>query len=122
MPTMRVSHVEDELENHDRGLDYDLPRLPQRRGMLKLVAGASLVTLTGCATAGTTSSAASSDPPASASSSGSLRPADGSPSGAPPGGPPAGESGGSDRDVSAGEIPEETAGPIRGTGPTGRTR
>jgi hypothetical protein len=52
---MRVYHREDELENHDRGLDYDLPRLLHRRGMLKLVAGvtlasAGLVTLGACAT------------------------------------------------------------------------
>src|SRR5829696_572477 len=51
---MRVDHREDELENHDRGLDYDLPRLLQRRGMLKLVLGASLagsglVSLAACA-------------------------------------------------------------------------
>ena len=29
---MRVHHRESDLENHDRGLDYDLPRLLQRRG------------------------------------------------------------------------------------------
>ena len=51
---MRVDHREDELENHDRGLDYDLPRLLQRRGMLKLVlgaglAGTGLVSLAACA-------------------------------------------------------------------------
>ena len=39
---MRIDHRESDLENHDRGLDYDLPRLLQRRGMLKLVAGAGL--------------------------------------------------------------------------------
>ncbi len=39
---MRVNHRESELENHDRGLDYDLPRLLERRGLLKLVAGAGL--------------------------------------------------------------------------------
>ena len=39
---MRVNHREPELENHDRGLDWDLPRLLQRRGLLKLVAGAGL--------------------------------------------------------------------------------
>lgn len=44
---MRVHHREDELEGHDRGLDHDLPRLLQRRGMFKFVAGASLVTLVG---------------------------------------------------------------------------
>ena len=51
---MRVSHRETDLENHDRGLDYDLPRLLHRRGMLKLVAGvglagAGLITLGACA-------------------------------------------------------------------------
>jgi hypothetical protein len=39
---MRVNHRETDLENHDRGLDYDLPRLLHRRGMLRLVAGAGL--------------------------------------------------------------------------------
>ena len=34
---MRVNHREPELENHDRGLDWDLPRLLERRGLLKLV-------------------------------------------------------------------------------------
>jgi hypothetical protein len=51
---MRVNHRETDLENHDRGLDYDLPRLLHRRGMLKLVAGvglagAGLITLGACA-------------------------------------------------------------------------
>ena len=67
---MRVNHREDELENHDRGLDYDLPKLLHRRGMLKLVAGASVVALAGCATAQTTSSDTAATP------------ADGSPSAA----------------------------------------
>ena len=107
---MRVHHREDELENHDRGLDYDLPKLLQRRGMLKLVAGASVVALTGCATAEVTSS----DSGSSASSSA----ADGTPRGAPPGGAPGG-AGGSSREVSEGEIPEETAGPYPGDGSNG---
>ena len=52
--TMRIDHREEDLENHDRGLDYDLPRLLHRRGMLKLVAGAGLagaglITLGACA-------------------------------------------------------------------------
>ena len=51
---MHVNHQETDLENHDRGLDYDLPRLLHRRGMLKLVAGAGLagaglITLGSCA-------------------------------------------------------------------------
>ena len=59
---MRVHHRESDIENHDRGLDYDLPRLLQRRGMLKLVAGAGLagtglITLGACASGSTTSDA-----------------------------------------------------------------
>jgi hypothetical protein len=53
---MRINHYETDLENHDRGLDYDLPRLLHRRGMLKLVAGvglagAGLITLGACGSA-----------------------------------------------------------------------
>jgi protocatechuate 3,4-dioxygenase beta subunit len=54
---MRIDYREEDLENHDRGLDYDLPRLLHRRGMLKLVAGAGLagaglITLAACASEG----------------------------------------------------------------------
>ncbi|HZA71448.1 MAG TPA: hypothetical protein VE476_00900, partial [Propionibacteriaceae bacterium] len=71
---------EPELENHDRGLDWDLPRLLQRRGLLKLVAGAglagtALVTLGACADNGSNSDTAAT--PGS----------DGSPAGAPGGRP-----------------------------------
>src|ERR687893_2430093 len=77
---MRVNHREPELENHDRGLDWDLPRLLQRRGLLRLVAGAGLagaglVTLGACADNG-----ANTDTAATPGS-------DGAPSGAPSGGP-----------------------------------
>jgi protocatechuate 3,4-dioxygenase beta subunit len=104
---MRIDHREKDLENHDRGLDYDLPRLLHRRGMLKLVAGAGLVgtgliTLGACAA--TTSTADS----------------------APQGGrPPGGGSGGGAAqptqisDTANGEIPEETAGPYPGDGSNG---
>ncbi len=56
---MRIDHREKDLENHDRGLDYDLPRLLHRRGMLKLVAGAGvagtgLITLGACAATAST--------------------------------------------------------------------
>ena len=100
---MRVNHRETDLENHDRGLDYDLPRLLRRRGLLKLVAGASVVALTGCAAAEVTSSAPTNR-------------------GAPPGGGPGGGGGAggtSNREVSAGEVPEETAGPYPGDGSNG---
>ncbi|HEX5906466.1 MAG TPA: intradiol ring-cleavage dioxygenase [Propionibacteriaceae bacterium] len=105
---MRVNHREKDLENHDRGLDYDLPRLLHRRGMLKLVAGvglagAGLITLGACrsdsSTAGTNG-----------------------PSGArPPGGGPG--AGGPDStqtsDTASGELPEETGGPFPGDGSNG---
>jgi len=56
---MRIDHREKDLENHDRGLDYDLPRLLGRRGLLKLVAGAGLagaglITLGACTDATST--------------------------------------------------------------------
>ena len=113
---MRVNHRETDLENHDRGLDYDLPRLLHRRGMLKLVAGAGLagaglITLGACATSTTTTEAT----PGS----------DGSPSGAPSGGPGGGPPGGGQpesgetSDTANGELPEETAGPYPGDGSNG---
>jgi protocatechuate 3,4-dioxygenase beta subunit len=116
---MRVNHREPELENHDRGLDWDLPRLLQRRGLLKLVAGAGLagaglVTVGACADNGSTSSTAAT--PGS----------DGAPAGAPSGGPGGGPPGGgappegtSTSDTANGELPEETAGPYPGDGLNG---
>jgi hypothetical protein len=63
---MRIDHREKDLENHDRGLDYDLPRLLDRRGLLKLVggaglAGAGLITLGACADATSTADTGASD-------------------------------------------------------------
>ncbi len=69
---MHLNHREDELENHDRGLDFDLPRLLHRRGMLQLLAGASLLTLAGCATAEPTSGSGASSTAAASSSEGEL--------------------------------------------------
>jgi protocatechuate 3,4-dioxygenase beta subunit len=113
---MRVDHREDELENHDRGLDYDLPRLLQRRGMLKLVigaglAGTGLISLAAC-TDDTTGAAAAPTGP------------EGAPTGA--GGPPNGGNPGGGAaepqqtsDTTNGELPEETAGPYPGDGSNG---
>ena len=108
---MRVNHRETDLENHDRGLDYDLPRLLHRRGMLKLVAGvglagAGLITLGACGSETTTGGA-------------------GSPSGSRPAGPPGGGPGGAapettqTSDTANGELPEETGGPFPGDGSNG---
>ena len=109
---MRVNHRETDLENHDRGLDYDLPRLLHRRGMLKLVAGvglagASLITLGACGSEATTGEASS--------ASGS-RPAGGPPDGGPGGGAPESTQ---TSDTANGELPEETGGPYPGDGSNG---
>ena len=104
---MRVNHRENDLENHDRGLDYDLPRLLHRRGMLKLVAGvglagAGLITLGACASDTSTADA-------------------NSPSGRrPPGRPGSGAPEGTQTsDTANGELPEETGGPYPGDGSHG---
>ena len=104
---MRVNHRETDLENHDRGLDYDLPRLLHRRGMLKLVAGvglagAGLITLGACA--------------------GDIGTADATPSGGrPPGGGPGDGAPEITRtsNTANGELPEETGGPFPGDGSNG---
>jgi protocatechuate 3,4-dioxygenase beta subunit len=109
---MRVNHRETDLENHDRGLDYDLPRLLHRRGMLKLVAGvglagAGLITLGACGSGATTGEASS--------PSGS-RPAGGPPDDGPGGGAPESTQ---TSDTANGELPEETSGPYPGDGSNG---
>jgi protocatechuate 3,4-dioxygenase beta subunit len=106
--TMRVNHRETDLENHDRGLDYDLPRLLHRRGMLKLVAGvglagAGLITLGACASDTGTADV-------NAPSAG--RP----PAGGPGGGAPESTQ---TSDTANGELPEETSGPYPGDGSNG---
>jgi protocatechuate 3,4-dioxygenase beta subunit len=96
---MRVNHRESERENHDRGLDYDLPRLLERRGLLKLVAGAGLagaglITLGACG--------ADTEAPGGGRPGGGAAPESGEPSG-----------------TANGELPEETAGPYPGDGSNG---
>jgi protocatechuate 3,4-dioxygenase beta subunit len=107
---MRVNHHETDLENHDRGLDYDLPRLLHRRGMLKLVAGvglagAGLITLGACDSATTTGETGSQS---------GIRPA-----AAPNGGRGAGPESTQTSDTANGELPEETSGPYPGDGSHG---
>ena len=103
---MRVNHREKDLENHDRGLDYDLPRLLHRRGVLKLVAGvglagAGLNTLGACAS---DTSTADTNAPSG---------------GRPPGGPGGGPENTQTSDTANGELPEETGGPFPGDGSNG---
>jgi protocatechuate 3,4-dioxygenase beta subunit len=102
---MRVDHREKGLENHDRGLDYDLPRLLHRRGMLKLVAGiglagTGLITLGACA----------------ADTSGGDTNSPQGPSGGAGGGAPGSTQ---TTDTANGELPEETGGPFPGDGSNG---
>jgi len=115
---MTHDHRPDELEDHDKGLSHDLPKLVKRglgrRGMLGVVGGLGVATLAGCALGDNDSSASSSTP---------------SSQGAPPGGPGGGGPGGggpgggmgadSDVEVADGEIPEETGGPYPGDGSNG---
>ena len=107
---MRVNHREKDLENHDRGLDYDLPRLLHRRGLLKLVAGAGL------AGAGLITLGACADSAESGANTGAPRSGSRPPGGGPGGGAP--EVTGTS-DTANGEIPEETAGPYPGDGSNG---
>ncbi len=102
----------DELEDHDLGLQHDLPKLARtglgRRGMLSILGGVGLVgvagTVAACSTDASTSSGAVSTAPTD-------------------GGPPDGGQGRADADssvaVADGEIPEETAGPFPGDGTNG---
>lgn len=89
--------MEHELHDHDRGLAFDLSTLLDRRRVLKLFAGAALVTLTGCGN-GSQESAATSSAAATTEST------------------PATTTG---ADVACETIPEETAGPYPGDGSNG---
>jgi protocatechuate 3,4-dioxygenase beta subunit len=96
---LEANHVNrdlnDELHDHDRGLAFDLSTLLSRRGALRMLAGAGLATLAGCATGSGGSSAASATSGAASSTST-----------------------GSDS-AACEEIPEETAGPYPGDGSNG---
>ena len=116
------SHGHDELEDHDLGLQHDLPQIQRtqlgRRRLLGVIGGVGLVGVAGglaaCSTSESTSSTASS---AAATASADDRPE-------PPGGgggPGDGGGAGAESGVEAadGEIPEETAGPFPGDGTNG---
>jgi protocatechuate 3,4-dioxygenase beta subunit len=72
--TVREEHSDDGLHDHDRGLAFDLATLIDRRSLLKLIAGASLVSLVGVACgseAGDPTSAAPAAVPSAPPASGS---------------------------------------------------
>jgi protocatechuate 3,4-dioxygenase beta subunit len=85
----------DGLHDHDRGLSFDLPTLG-RRGMIRMLAGASMVPLVGCSADDSGASASSSTSSASASASSSAA-----------------------AGASCETIPGETAGPYPGDGSNG---
>jgi protocatechuate 3,4-dioxygenase beta subunit len=89
---------EEELEDHDRGLAFDLSTLMDRRQVIKLIAGAGLVTFVGVACGGSDGASRSAATTAEA----------------PSGSETVAVSGGSCEPV-----PEETAGPYPGDGSNG---
>lgn len=100
----RHDQIDGELEDHDRGLSHDLPRILGRRGLLGLMGGVGAAALVACADDGeTTDITTTSDSSSTATQ----------------GGPPAAGGGDSSVEVADGEIPEETAGPYPGDGSNG---
>jgi protocatechuate 3,4-dioxygenase beta subunit len=93
---------DDHLDDHDRGLAFDLATLVDRRRMLQLLGGAGVLALVGCASNGTSSSGTTAATAAATGSTGSTA-ATGSSAASGP----------------IGEIPEETAGPFPGDGSNG---
>ncbi|RYB91126.1 3,4-dioxygenase subunit beta [Nocardioides oleivorans] len=110
-------HGDDEVHEHDLGLQHDLGTLQRRgfstmgrRGVLGVLGGLGVVAVAGCASDDSTASTATS----------SSTPTGNPPSGGPGGGAPDGGMGGdSSVEVADGEIPEETAGPYPGDGSNG---
>ena len=99
-PDLQHAHGhDDELEDHDRGLSHDLPKILGRRGLLGIMGGVGAAALVACADDGTTTTITSTSTSTSSSSSSST----------------------GDTSVSAAgsEIPEETAGPYPGDGSNG---
>jgi protocatechuate 3,4-dioxygenase beta subunit len=103
-PVLRLDHRYHDLEDHDRGLVFDLATLDRRR-MLKLLGlggiGAGLFTIVGCSPSG------SSATPGSATPTGT------------PGTATATATAAATGDASCEVIPEETAGPFPGDGSNG---
>lgn len=92
----RTRQVHDEnLDNHDRGLAFDVSMLMSRRRALQLLAVGGLTTLIGCGSSGTSSTTTGTATTA-ATTAATTTPA-----------------------AAAGEIPEETAGPYPGDGSNG---
>jgi protocatechuate 3,4-dioxygenase beta subunit len=113
---MSHHHTDDEVHEHDLGLQHDLGTLRSRglgrRGVLGIFGGLGAAAVAGCAV-GSDSDADTST--RTASGAGRPSPPAGGPGGGQ-GGAPGAESG---VEVADGEIPEETAGPYPGDGSNG---
>ena len=95
---------EHDLEDHDRGLSHDLPKMLNRRRALGLIGGAGLAaTLAGCGAGSDTGTPSSSNTTQAG----------------PGGNPPSGGGAQSSVTVGDGEIPEETNGPYPADGTNG---
>jgi len=95
---------EHDLEDHDRGLSHDLPKMLNRRRALGLFGGAGLAaTLAACGAGSETTTPSSSNTTQAG----------------PGGSPPSGGGAQSSVDVGDGEIPEETNGPYPADGTNG---
>ncbi|MEO6501151.1 MAG: intradiol ring-cleavage dioxygenase [Jatrophihabitantaceae bacterium] len=111
MPPQRADHPEHEIEDHDRGLEFDLQTL-SRRGALAFM-GTGLLALVGCSTAAKVALGASTTATSPAGSATAGSPVAGSSTAA------ATASGTSSAAQSYAEIPDETAGPFPGDGSNG---
>jgi protocatechuate 3,4-dioxygenase beta subunit len=114
---MTTSDDHHDLEDHDLGLSHDLPIIVERerrslgrRGLLGIMGGVGAVALVGCADGDSETT-----PTTETTGSAPTAPQDGPPDGATGGG----LGGDSSVEVTAGEIPEETAGPYPGDGSNG---
>ena len=56
---MTIDHDDHELEDHDRGLAFDMSTLLHRRRVLQLIGGAGLLALVGCGSDATSSTGTS---------------------------------------------------------------
>jgi protocatechuate 3,4-dioxygenase beta subunit len=107
-PVLRLDHRYHDVEDHDRGLVYDMATLDRRR-MLKLLGlggiSAGLFTIVGCSPAGSSATAGAS--------------ATGTPGATATAGVGASASSSASGDGTCEVIPEETAGPFPGDGSNG---
>lgn len=72
MVVMTTETASPELDDHDRGLAFDLPALVQRRRVLQLLGGAGLVALVGCSSSNGSGGAATTAETSAATTAGTV--------------------------------------------------